>query len=71
LIHAGGDLLRRIVVLALILLASMFVTIFATTAIAAATISMSRRDATSNQTQYIQKINPLGDPIDGGPPGML
>jgi hypothetical protein len=49
----------------------MFITIFATTAIATATTSISRINATSDQTQHAQKVNPLGDPIDGGPPGSL
>jgi hypothetical protein len=72
LILAGGDRLKGIVVLALILLASMFTTIFATAAIVAATISIPRIGAISNQAQHVQKVNPLGDPIDGnGPPGSL
>ena len=72
MIRAGGDHLKRIVVFALILLASMFTTIFATTAIAAATINISKIYATLDQTQHAQKVNPLGDPIDGnGPPGSL
>ena len=71
MILAGGDRLKKIVVIALILLASMFITIFATTAIATATTSISRINATSDQTQHAQKVNPLGDPIDGGPPGSL
>jgi hypothetical protein len=43
---------------------------FATSAIAAATISMSRINTASDQIQHIKMVNPLGDPIDGGgPPG--
>jgi hypothetical protein len=62
--------MKRMIVLALILLASMFVTMFATSAIAAATISMSRINTASDQIQHIKMVNPLGDPIDGGgPPG--
>jgi len=50
----------------------MFTAIFATTAIAVATISTSEIGATSDQAQHVQKVNPLGDPIDGqGPPGSL
>lgn len=72
MIRAGGAHLKRIVVFALILIASMFTAIFATTAIAVATISTSEIGATSDQAQHVQKVNPLGDPIDGqGPPGSL
>jgi hypothetical protein len=62
--------LKKIIVLALILLASMFVTMFATNVVAAATINVSRIDTTSKQTPPTRKVNPLGDPIDGTlPPG--
>ena len=38
--------------------------------IVAATINVPRKDRLS-QTSSIKGVQPLGDPIDGGPPGVL
>jgi hypothetical protein len=71
LIHAGGDRLKRIIVLSLILVASMFAMMFVTTAIATAIISIPKTNTISYHALPAGNVQPLGDPIDGGPPGFI
>jgi hypothetical protein len=64
--RGGRGSLGRTVFLAIVLAVFAFSVVAMT--IPAATISLPRMD-NANQTLGKKMIQPLGDPIDGGPPG--
>ena len=57
--------MKRIIVLALVLVVFMFASTIATTAISIPKTSILDR------TFSIKNVVPFGDPIGGGPPGVL